>query len=88
MQNTVIVLADSRIYAAPDVRTLLENMFTHQPFNFDGSENVQQWMQNIAERVNTNSKTKISTESPEEFYVDCLRFGLWTQVPQGTKVQP
>jgi hypothetical protein len=58
MQMTKIVLDnDGRIYAAPNVKTLVRTIYKASTI-FDGSRNVREWMEGIAERGQTGGFTK------------------------------
>jgi hypothetical protein len=87
---TKIVLDnDGRIYAAPNVEALVRTIYNNIQ-RFDGSRNIQEWMEGIAERGQNGGFTKrrISTASRQAFFRDCVKSGLFTELQQGSKVQP
>ena len=83
-RKTIIALDhDGRIYAAPTLKALVRNIY-NASVTIDGSRNMQEWMEGIAERgkIGGFTKGRMSTASPEAFFK-----GLWALMDQGSKVQ-
>ncbi len=80
---------DGRIYAAPNVKTLVRTIYKASTI-FDGSRNIKEWMEGIAERSQIGGfiRRKISTTSEEVFFRDCVKAKLFMELQQGSKVQP